>query len=61
MRLWVVEDTPTVPKYTLAVAVDPVTSQHTAIYRDQAYWFCCSGCQSNFEKEPERYLRPIVA
>jgi YHS domain-containing protein len=32
-----------------------------AVYRNQAYWFCCSGCQSNFEKEPERYLRPIVA
>ena len=43
------------------MTVDPLTSQHKAIYRDQAYWFCCSGCQSNFEKEPERYLRPIVA
>jgi xanthine dehydrogenase accessory factor len=43
------------------MTVDPLTSQHKAVYRDQAYWFCCSGCQSNFEKEPERYLRPIVA
>jgi xanthine dehydrogenase accessory factor len=43
------------------MTVDPTTSQHTAQYRDQAYWFCCSGCQSNFEKEPERYLRPISA
>ena len=43
------------------MTVDPLTSQHKAIYRDQAYWFCCSGCQPNFEKEPERYLRPIVA
>jgi len=43
------------------MTVDPLTSQHKTIYRDQAYWFCCSGCQSNFEKEPERYLRPIVA
>jgi xanthine dehydrogenase accessory factor len=43
------------------MTVDPLTSQHKATYRDQAYWFCCSGCQSNFEKEPERYLRPIVA
>jgi xanthine dehydrogenase accessory factor len=43
------------------MTVDPMTSQHMAVYRNQAYWFCCSGCQSNFEKEPERYLRPIVA
>ena len=43
------------------MTVDTMTSKHKALYRDQAYWFCCSGCQSNFEKEPERYLRPIVA
>jgi len=43
------------------MTVDTMTSKHKALYRDQAYWFCCSGCQSNFEKEPERYLRPISA
>lgn len=43
------------------MTVDPMTSTHKAVYRSQAYWFCCSGCQSSFEKEPERYLRPIVA
>jgi xanthine dehydrogenase accessory factor len=43
------------------MTVDPMTSTHKSLYREQAYWFCCSGCQSNFEKEPERYLRPISA
>jgi xanthine dehydrogenase accessory factor len=43
------------------MTVDTQSSQHKAVYRDQAYWFCCSGCKSNFEKEPERYLRPISA
>jgi YHS domain-containing protein len=31
------------------------------VYRDQAYWFCCSGCQASFEQEPERYLQQIEA
>jgi xanthine dehydrogenase accessory factor len=43
------------------MSVDTTTSKHKAVYRDHEYWFCCSGCQSNFEKEPERYLRPISA
>jgi xanthine dehydrogenase accessory factor len=43
------------------MTVDPLTSQHKAVYRDTTYWFCSSGCQDEFEKEPERYLRPIEA
>lgn len=33
----------------------------TATYRDMAYWFCAAGCQAEFEKEPERFLRRIEA
>jgi xanthine dehydrogenase accessory factor len=43
------------------MTVDPLTSQHKAVYRDATYWFCAAGCQAQFEKEPERYLRPIEA
>jgi xanthine dehydrogenase accessory factor len=43
------------------MTVDPLTSQHQAAYRDVTYWFCSAGCKAEFEKEPERYLRPIEA
>src|ERR1700693_1208856 len=43
------------------MTVDPLTSQHKAVYRDTTYWFCSSGCQDEFEREPERYLRSIDA
>jgi xanthine dehydrogenase accessory factor len=43
------------------MTVDPLTSQHKAVYRDTTYWFCSAGCQGEFEKEPERYLRRIEA
>jgi YHS domain-containing protein len=43
------------------MTVDPLTSQHRAVYRDTTYWFCSAGCQEEFEKEPERFLRPIEA
>ncbi len=45
-------------------AVDPVCgmtveiagARYTTQYNGQVYYFCCSGCQRSFEKEPERYL-----
>ena len=43
------------------MTVDPLTSQHKTVYRDTTYWFCSAGCQAEFEKSPERYLRPIEA
>jgi xanthine dehydrogenase accessory factor len=43
------------------MTVDPLTAQHRAVYRDTTYWFCSAGCQSEFEKEPSRYLRTIEA
>ena len=43
------------------MTVDPLTSQHKAVYLDTTYWFCSAGCQAEFEKQPERYLRPIEA
>jgi xanthine dehydrogenase accessory factor len=43
------------------MTVDPLTSQHKAVYLDVTYWFCSAGCKGEFEKEPARYLRPIEA
>ena len=43
------------------MTVDPLTSQHKAVYHDTTYWFCSAGCQEEFQKEPERYLRRIEA
>jgi YHS domain-containing protein len=28
---------------------------------DTTYWFCSAGCQAEFAKQPERYLRTIEA
>jgi xanthine dehydrogenase accessory factor len=43
------------------MTVDPLTSDHKAVYQDTTYWFCSAGCQAEFEQSPERYLRPIEA
>jgi xanthine dehydrogenase accessory factor len=41
------------------MTVDPLTSMHTMVHGDKTYWFCSVGCEGEFRKEPERYLRPI--
>ena len=43
------------------MTVDPLTATHKAVYGERTYWFCCEGCQAEFEKEPARYLRPVEA
>ncbi len=43
------------------MTVDPLTSMHRTVYRDQDYWFCSAGCEAEFLKEPDRYLRAIEA
>ena len=43
------------------MTVDPLTSTHKFVYKGSTYWFCCEGCRGQFEKEPERYLRPVEA
>ena len=37
--------------------VNPETSAHSFSYMDQTYWFCCSGCRTKFEKNPDQYLQ----
>ena len=43
------------------MTVDPLTAQERTEHAGVTYWFCCAGCRSEFEKQPERYLRPIEA
>lgn len=49
-------------------AIDPVcgmaveTGQGAGSSRHggRDYWFCCAGCQRSFERDPERYLKPVT-
>jgi xanthine dehydrogenase accessory factor len=43
------------------MTVDPLTATHKAKFDGITVWFCSAGCQAEFEKTPERYLRPIEA
>lgn len=38
--------------------VDPATSKpHTRLGKVD-YWFCCAGCRTKFEADPDKYLKP---
>ncbi len=43
------------------MTVDPLTATHKAEFGGTTFWFCSAGCQVEFEKEPQRYLRKIEA
>jgi xanthine dehydrogenase accessory factor len=43
------------------MTVDPLTATHKAEFGGTTFWFCSAGCQVEFEKTPDRYLRPIEA
>src|SRR5260370_3510419 len=43
------------------MTVDPLTSNNKVGHQGHTYWFCSNGCMAEFEKEPERYLRPTEA
>ncbi len=43
------------------MTVDPLTATHKALRDGRTYWFCSAGCQAEFEREPQRYLRPVEA
>jgi Cu+-exporting ATPase len=41
--------------------VDPVTASHKSEYRGETYYFCCNGCRTKFEADPQKYLAPKAA
>jgi Cu+-exporting ATPase len=38
------------------MTVDAATAKHSAAYDGTTYFFCCAGCRTKFEAEPQRYL-----
>ena len=38
------------------MAVDPAKTAHHAAHDGQAFHFCCAGCRTRFEADPQRYL-----
>lgn len=30
----------------------------TSVYKGQTYYFCCSGCKPQFDKNPAKYAKP---
>ncbi len=43
------------------MTVDPDTAKHVLEYDGARYVFCCAGCRSKFERDPERYFDPAGA
>lgn len=41
------------------MSVDPTKTQHHTTHEGIPYYFCCAGCKSKFEADPERYLVPF--
>ncbi|MGA8259186.1 MAG: XdhC family protein [Arenicellales bacterium] len=49
-----VEQTATDPICGMTVQI--AAAEYQSEYRGRTYYFCCAGCQHNFEKQPERYV-----
>ena len=43
------------------MTVDPATAKHRFAYKHHDYFFCCAGCRTKFEADPEKYLAPKSA
>ena len=41
--------------------VDPANARGTAEFRGRSYYFCCSGCETRFKADPEKYLAKPAA
>ena len=41
--------------------VDPHTARHRTGYGGRTYYFCCEGCKTKFEADPQKYLDPRAA
>ncbi len=41
--------------------VDPATSKYRSGHAGTTYHFCCAGCLTKFEADPEKYLAPKLA
>jgi len=37
---------------------DPQTAVGKSEYKGQTYYFCCPGCKTSFDNNPEKHLSP---
>ena len=40
------------------MTVDPATSTHSHEHEGRTYYFCCVGCRTKFQADPDRFLHP---
>lgn len=38
------------------MSVDIATAKHMSEYKGELFYFCCGGCKTKFEQEPEKYV-----
>jgi Cu+-exporting ATPase len=43
------------------MTVDPVTAKHRAEHAGATYYFCCAGCRTKFQANPQHYLEKAAA
>jgi P-type Cu+ transporter len=53
--------TPTAKDPVCGMQVDPERAAHRSDHEGKTYYFCCAGCKSKFDRNPEQYLQPVKA
>src|SRR5689334_13993973 len=43
------------------MTVDPGVAKHKAEHAGATYYFCCAGCRTKFEANPQHYLEKAAA
>ncbi len=46
----------TVTDPVCGMQVDPTTAAGSSEYQGQTYYFCSTGCQRQFDKDPQRFI-----
>ena len=47
------------PVCGMDVKTDPEAGKPTTVHEGRTYFFCCNGCKTKFEAEPDKYLAPV--
>ncbi|MEW6388187.1 MAG: YHS domain-containing protein [Thermodesulfobacteriota bacterium] len=50
---------PTKPQTTCPVLGGPINKDVYMDYKGQRIYFCCKGCDAEFKKDPEKYLKKM--
>ena len=43
------------------MTVDEKSAAGSSTYKGKQYFFCCPGCQKQFDQQPETYLRNVAS